>query len=144
MENKQAAQYKGLCRQLKQTYCTETYVLANMSRSNRSFIAQLQTGMLPLNIEVGRFQQQKVEEKICPHCKGDKVEDEVHFIFKCPLYSILRAAFIDFVKQVTDINNKCHAEQLSMFMDSISLANKFGTFIRDCYFKRSNFIFDSK
>ena len=56
-------------------------------------------GMLPLNIETGRFKlvkddttgnmrKQKVEERICSICNLSETEDELYFMFVCPKYKI--------------------------------------------------------
>jgi hypothetical protein len=42
-----------------------------------------------LHIEVGRYKQLPVEDRICGYCKTD-IEDEVHFLIACPLYLDLR------------------------------------------------------
>ena len=40
----------------KSEYCTENYLKLYLSRSQRSLLAQLRTGILPLRIETGRYQ----------------------------------------------------------------------------------------
>ena len=40
----------------KSEYCTENYLKLYLSRSHRSLLAQLRTGILPLRIETGRYQ----------------------------------------------------------------------------------------
>ena len=35
------------------------------------------------------------EERICEHCTLNEVEDEEHFIFRCPAYATLRAQHFD-------------------------------------------------
>ena len=57
---------------VKDSYNTEIYVSKNMSKSCRSFIAQLRSSTLPLNIEIGRFQQKPVENRFCPCCNDYK------------------------------------------------------------------------
>ena len=46
-----------------------------------------------LNIESGRFRQVSRNERLCVYCENE-VEDEFHFILKCPKYSILRRQYI--------------------------------------------------
>ncbi len=41
--------------QIKLTYGTEPYVIEKLSKSQRSLVAWLRTGILPLALEVGRF-----------------------------------------------------------------------------------------
>ena len=62
-----------------------TYVLKYNNMSVRSFIAQVRAGVLPLKVEVGRFIQQKLEERMCDLQLCKTVEKEPQFIFDCPL-----------------------------------------------------------
>ena len=64
---------------------TEVYVKSYMNRYQRSTFAKFRCGILPLQIELGRFRGQKVEERICPVCKTT-VETEIHFLLECPFY----------------------------------------------------------
>ena len=49
--------------QFKGEYKTEKYVLLNLSRSERSLMAQFRSGVLPLRIETGRFRHEPVEKE---------------------------------------------------------------------------------
>lgn len=75
----------------KNTLETEPYVIKNLSRSERSVMAQLRTGILPLRIETGRWACPRLlpEERLCQVCNSGSVEDEVHFIFKCQNYLVI-------------------------------------------------------
>ena len=46
---------------------------------------------MPIQIELGRFRGQKLEERICPIC-NTAVESEIHFLLECPSYD--RDAFL--------------------------------------------------
>jgi len=74
----------------KENYCTENYVKYCMSRQQRSLIAQLRLGILPIHIETGRFRGTKLEDRICQLCDIQEVEDEIHFVCKCNLFKGLR------------------------------------------------------
>ena len=47
-----------------------------------------------LNIESGRYTNVDREERICTLCELNDIEDEFHFILKCPLYHELRNKYI--------------------------------------------------
>ena len=77
-----------------------------MPRRNRSLLAQLRFGILPLRIETGRFKNIKdsqtgqfrklrPEERVCEICKLNVVEDEIHFICQCNYYSKERDELYD-------------------------------------------------
>ncbi len=74
----------------KDTFETEDYVRHCFSQYNRSLLAQLRCGVLPLQIEIGRFRNKKVEERICQTCEKNIVEDEFHFICVCESYNCYR------------------------------------------------------
>ena len=64
------------------------YDMAPVKR-NRSLMARLLGGILPLEVKVGRFMRTKKGEKLskdkrwCTLCKTTEIEDEIHFPFKC-------------------------------------------------------------
>ena len=93
------------------TYCTfksdysiESYITMNLTQQERSILAQFRLGTLPLEIELGRFINKKVEERICKLCDND-VEDEKHFLFECQLYQQDRDIF--FTALNIDSNEEC-------------------------------------
>ena len=47
-----------------------------------------------LNIEHGRYRNELREISFCTFCNQNDIEDEFHFILKCPLYSNLRQTYI--------------------------------------------------
>ena len=73
-------------RKLSQTFEARPYVKMNISRYHRSILAQLKCGVLPINIEAGRFRNLRVAERVCPICNSGEVEEKSYFIFK--IYSI--------------------------------------------------------
>jgi len=81
--------------EIKQDFVTEKYVKINLDRNQRSLLAQLRTGILPLNIETGRFSNTKLEERICKICNSGNIENEYHFLFHCAYFNDERATFIN-------------------------------------------------
>ena len=53
------------------------------SKNKSSIFCQLRFGILPLEIELGRYVRTNVSERICKLCKQDK-EDKIHFVCICP------------------------------------------------------------
>ena len=93
----------------KNNFSPEPYVTQFLSRKQRSLLAQLRCGILPIKIETGRFlnhkdiktgkyKKLKIEERICDHCNTGMVEDEIHFVFCCPLYETNREKLYTLVK----------------------------------------------
>ena len=75
------------------------YISCNLSPAERSCTSQLRFGILPLHIETGRFRNIIAENRICSLCNLDEVEDELHFLFKCPLYEQQRLTWLNKVEQ---------------------------------------------
>ena len=82
----------------KSDFSTEEYILKHRSKYERSILCQFRIGILPLNIETGRYKNIKdnisgkmrnlrPEERICDLCDLNIVEDELHFLCVCPVYN---------------------------------------------------------
>lgn len=80
---------------------TEPYICLNLTRRARSLLAQFRSGILPLNIEVGRYTNVPSEQRICTFCEDNVVEDEFHFVCQCCLYENERLTLY------SKIMNKC-------------------------------------
>ena len=70
----------------KNVFKSESYVKMAHSKMSRSIFAQLRLGILPLEIETGRFRNIPSESRMCHFCKNE-IEDELHFVCVCPVYS---------------------------------------------------------
>ncbi len=76
--------------QIRENFAPETYVLACLSRNQRSLVAQQRTGILPLAIKTGQFNNILEENRLCEMCDLNGVESETHFLLHCTLYDDLR------------------------------------------------------
>ena len=47
-------------------------------------------GILPLNIEAGRYIRKELNERLCLLCNQNSIEDEHHFLLLCPVYNAER------------------------------------------------------
>jgi hypothetical protein len=68
----------------------------NLNCRERSLVAQLRMGILPINIELGRYRNIPAHERFCFNCKN-VVEDEFHFMFQCPVYSDIRLLLTQYI-----------------------------------------------
>ena len=82
----------------------EEYVLKNMSRRNRSLLAQFRMGILPLNVETGRFRRQELNERICNICNTGSVECEMHVL--CGMLHIYIYIYIYSISVHTAVQGK--------------------------------------
>ena len=92
----------------------ETYLTSNISRSKRSIFAQFRSGILPLDIEIGRFRGLPENERICPLCPQRSVESETHFLLNCTHYEFLRRKMI----RDTNIQQYNDPQKIDMLMNS--------------------------
>jgi len=79
----------------KNEYFAEPYVKCWLTRSQRSLCAQLRAGVLPLQIEVGRYKGVLEEDRLCGLCDLMVVEDEWHFLFFCAFF-----VFLSFISRI--------------------------------------------
>jgi hypothetical protein len=75
----------------KCNFNTEDYVLFNLSKYERSIIAQFRCGILPLRVETGRYIGEPLNDRLCRLCNDSCVENEVHFLLNCPKYNEIRS-----------------------------------------------------
>lgn len=75
------------------------------NRHQRSAIAKIRMGTLPLHIETGRYVSRPVEQRLCRNCELGAIENELHFIFHCPKYNDIRDIYIGPNADNSDIDN---------------------------------------
>ena len=79
----------------------EKYVKINLSVRERSLLAQLRMGILPLAIELGRYRGIPADERMCFYC-NNVVENEYHFVFDCHMYAQSRDTLMNYVNSNYD------------------------------------------
>lgn len=90
----------------KDKVCTEPYIYNNLCKGTRSIMSQLRMGVLPLNIETGRYDKTPIERRICKQCNQNAIEDEPHFVCSCPAYNNERQKLYESIKSIdTYFNN---------------------------------------
>ena len=92
-------------RLLKSDYGKEHYVDLNLKRNERSVLAQLRCGILPLRIETGRYIGEPPNQRLCNQCDSRTVEDECHFVMECNFYNDIRSSFFADLVNIDDFNN---------------------------------------
>ena len=75
---------------LNTIYSVQPYLKTNISRQERSVIARLRCGVFLLHIETGRYRGTPDDRRFCKVCMSQSVEDEIHFLLHCPVYSTQR------------------------------------------------------
>ena len=78
------------------TIC-ENYLLSVENVSNRTALTKFRLSNHNLMIEKGRHQNADLQDRTCPFCP-DQIEDEFHFLLKCPIYRELRHKLFDDIR----------------------------------------------
>ena len=118
----------------------EDYFSMNISKINRSLFAQLRAGILPLQIEVGRFRNIPISERLCIICNNGEIDDEIHFVCSCPVYSEFRTPLYDFAR--TQFQDFDDLDDLTRFVLLMSNCHKeMITFTSNACHKRRSIIY---
>ena len=78
----------------------EKYLISIQNTSDRIALTRFRLSNHDLMIEKGRHQNLIIFDRICPFCPGN-IENEFHFLIKCPIYENLRKNLQDQVRLVT-------------------------------------------
>ena len=125
----------------KVNYNVEQYVTSFMSKCQRSFLAQLRCGILPLEIETGRWYGIKLEDRKCKVCKNDSIETEVHFLFYCTMYHDNRSRFYNTISENVPNFIQCNDSQklqLCMEKENVIL---FSRYLKQIVSKRKDILY---
>ena len=74
--------------------CLQYYLSKPVNRISQKYIAKYRLSAHNLNIERGRYQNINRPDRKCDKCSLNDLEDEFHFILKCPYYDDLRKTYI--------------------------------------------------
>ena len=117
---------------------TENYVTQNINKYERSLLAKLKSGTLPLAVERGRFKCKQLCKRLCESCNSNEIEDEEHFIVTCPFYKTHRMSFLNYIScnVSEDLNNLNPEDQYIKLMTlnnkNLRVFVKYITSIWDC------------
>ncbi len=71
----------------------------NLERHNRSLVAKIKSGILPLRLETGRYKGINRDDRTCQVCDKPEVEDEVHFLFRCKKLKKIRKPYVKSIRE---------------------------------------------
>ena len=95
---------------------TESYLTANLPKNLRSLICQIRLGILLLRIETGRYINEPVQSRTCLICNTNEVEDEIHFLFNCPMYNNERELFYQSLS-IPQFVNRTNEDKLKVIFE---------------------------
>ncbi len=130
---------------IKKSYTCETYIAMNLSPKLMSTIAQFRISSHDLEIERGRKVKPRpipADQRFCRYCK-DQVEDEIHFIFTCPLYHDLRIQLFDNCGQVHGTTSTDVLRLFTYFLSSENreIATFVGRFLSGALWRRAEYLY---
>ena len=116
---------------IKEKFELEEYIKVGLSRKQRSVLAQLRLGILPLHIETGRFVNTKINDRLCLICQNREIEDERHFVLHCAKYENIRQKWLGNI--IARTNNYVELDDMNKFKEIMSKG----------YIKLSSFIIEA-
>ena len=107
----------------------------------RRTLVKLRIGCHNLRAETGRCDKIPLEERICPLCSGNKIEDETHLLLDCQRYSSTRDIFLSKIEtKIDDIRKLSHENLISQLMNSNDYYLRLMMFISSCFEMRNKLI----
>ena len=122
---------------------TDKDIIAKMklSRKHRSMVSRLAAGILPIQVEIGCYTNVKRELRFCKVCQQNKVEDEAHFLFDCPILQVERELFYDeYVENKEDFKNLPDMDKITFLINKDNV-KKLGIFLESMLNKRRQSMF---
>ena len=125
----------------KSTFTSEKYVEISLSSYERSVLAQIRLGILKIHVETGRFNNTKLEDRLCNICNQNVIEDEFHFLFHCNAYDIPRNNFINIISNACpEFHYLEDKDQLKFIFEEIPRAT--AKFIISCLNIRKDILYN--
>lgn len=94
----------------KHMFAREEYVHLLFTDRYRNILAQFRMGVSQINTHKNRFSP-SIENTACPLCLNTR-EDEIHFMFSCPLYDNIRKTY--------NITSATNCNTIDQFVDTMS------------------------
>ena len=109
----------------------------------RRILTKVRLSNHTLMIEKGRHKDLKKEERICPFCMGDDIEDEYHFIFECPTLQ-RRELFDNICLIFPSFQSLPPTEKIKIVLDQEETAEDCCTFLDKAFYIREFLINNHK
>ena len=112
-------------------------VHSNLSRAQRSLTAKIKLGILPLQLEVGRWKDDPVEYRSCRLCGDGTLENEFHFIMYCDSFKPTRTQLYQELHAKSDIDLYGKPESVLKGMLSKGNIKIFARYLEQMWSERS-------
>ena len=77
----------------KTHHTSSSYLDLTKGTAGRRALVKLRISNHKLMIEIGRYNQTTKDNRYCPFCGCNVIEDEVLFLFQCPTYCMISNKF---------------------------------------------------
>ena len=112
----------GFYKVFKAKYSTFDYLHQLRNFNERQDLVKSKVSNHKLMIELGRYQSDDIpgENRLCPLCKSNQVENEPYFLFHCSRYSFQRETFLNRVNEIIpDFEKKSTSESINLTLTII-------------------------
>ena len=75
-------------------FTLQSYLRKPINPLYKTYISRFRLSSHTLKIEQGRYTNDRRENRKCTLCNLNDIEDEFHFVLKCPFYSLLRNNYV--------------------------------------------------
>ena len=126
------------------------YLTKPLTFFQRKHIAKIRLGSLAIRIESGRYSRPRLEihERLCPVCIDSRtqqglapeIENEIHFLFFCDKYEILRANWFSNINKPENFSTLDEATKLNIVLNQHENCKPSAQFIVDAYGLRSKLL----
>ena len=75
-------------------------------------------------IELGRYQTDLIprENRFCPLCNSNQLENETHFLLHCSKYSLQRWTFLNRINEmIPNFERKSTSESIKLLMNCVTM-----------------------
>ncbi len=140
-ENVRNVSKLDLLTRIKQSFGPENYLKLDLDRYDKSLLSQFRYGILPIEIETGRYKRINREDRTCTLCNTGEVEDQLHFALYCPVNNDIRSDFV----------NKCRERVVGwdLLTDVGKISTLFseqprllGKYVKKAFLHRKNLLFN--
>ncbi len=116
-------------------------IQANLPRRQRSLVTKLKTGVLPIRLETGRYKGLKEELRFCELCNRGKVEDKLHFLFRCRSTKACRKQYLKpLISMLPGEHKKPNCETLKLLLSKEHIKS-FAPCLEQLYLYRQNLLY---
>ncbi len=130
----------------KNNFGFENYIIAEKNFKRRQDMSRLRISAHCLKIETGRYCRPPLspENRVCPCCNSGDVEDELHFLLKCPIFENERHELMNSIDDVTNTTLLNETELFKVLMGLNGGDTEFVApvleFVHKCFEKRKELV----